>query len=195
MKIVGITGGVGSGKSRVLSFLETYYHAFVCQADQVAWKQQEPGQICYEHIVTHFGAHILREDGTIDRQKLGQLVFGNQKELSVLNQIVHPEVRTQICRLITQEKAKGTSLFVLEAALLLEAGYDEICDEVWYIYADEAVRRKRLEESRGYSKEKTDAIMASQISEACFREHAQVIIDNSGSFEITCEEIKKVMNK
>lgn len=195
MRIIGITGGVGSGKSRVLSFMEEQYGAVICQADQVAWRLQEPGQVCYEKIVSHFGCGILREDKTIDRGILGEIVFGDKEEMAVLNRIVHPEVKRYIRDLIKEEEKAGAEYFILEAALLLEDNYDEICDELWYIYTKETVRRIRLKESRGYSDEKISAIMGSQMPEHVFREKCQVIIDNSASFETTQKMIEKAINR
>lgn len=195
MRIIGITGGVGSGKSRVLSFMKERYGAVVCQADQVAWKLQEPGQTCYEKIVSQFGTGILRADKTIDRGILGEIVFGNKEEMDVLNRIVHPEVKRDIQSRIAEEGKAGTAYFILEAALLLEDHYDEICDELWYIYTRENIRRMRLKESRGYSDEKISAIIGSQMPEQVFRERCQVIIDNSESFETTQKIIEKAMNR
>lgn len=195
MKIIGITGGVGSGKSRILDFLEERYGAVICQADQVAWKLQEPGQKCYQDIVEHFGTDVLNEDTTINRKALGQIVFGNEAKLLVLNAITHPAVKKEIRNCIAQEKENGTSLFVLEAALLIEEHYDEICDELWYIYTDEQIRRQRLKESRQYSDEKITAIMASQLSEETFRKGCQRVIDNSGTFDETCAQINDLIEK
>ena len=194
MQIIGITGGVGSGKSQVLSFLGEKYNAVICQADQVAWKLQEPGGVSYCKIVEHFGTEILNEDKTINRGKLGAIVFNDEKELQVLNQITHPAVKAYIVDWIEQEKKKGTELFVIEAALLLEDNYDKICDVIWYIYTREEVRRVRLKESRNYSDEKIDSMIASQLPESYFREHCQIVIDNSGDFEDTCIHIDNVMN-
>lgn len=195
MKIIGITGGVGSGKSRVLSFMEEAYKAVICQADHVAWKLQEPGEKSYCEIVAHFGTEVLNEDQTINRKRLGQIVFGDERQLQILNRITHPAVKTYIKELIECERDKGSTLFILEAALLLEDHYNEICDELWYIYTREEIRRERLKASRQYSDEKIDAIMASQLSEEYFREHCQIVIDNSGNFEDTCIQIEKAMNK
>ena len=189
MKIIGITGGVGSGKSRVLSFIEETFHAVICQADHVAWELQEPGQECYKQIVAHFGTGILKEDLSINRKALGQIVFQDENELSVLNQITHPAVKAEICRRIQKEKERGTKLFVLEAALLIEEHYDEICDELWYIYTDVQIRRQRLKESRQYTDEKIDAIMASQLSEEVFRSKCNRVIENSGDFDLTQKQI------
>ena len=195
MRIIGITGGVGSGKSQVLSFMKERYGAVICQADQVAWKLQEPGSVCYEKIVAHFGTDILRTDRTINREILGGIVFGNAEEMAVLNGIVHPEVKAHIKEKIATEKNMGTSCFVLEAALLLEDHYDEICHELWYIYTEESVRRIRLKESRGYSDEKISAMIASQMPENVFRQKCQVVINNSNSFEMSQREIEKAMNR
>ena len=193
MRIIGITGGVGSGKSRVLSYIEEKYDAVICQADHVAWELQKPGKSCYIEIVKHFGTTILNADGTIHRGKLGQIVFGNRDELLVLNQIMHPAVKSEIIERIYAEKNNGTKYFVLEAALLLEEGYNHICDELWYIYADEHIRRIRLKENRAYSDEKIDAIIASQLDEMVFREKCQILIDNSGKFDDTCYQIDKAI--
>lgn len=193
MKIIGITGGVGSGKSRVLSYMEEKFDAVICQADHVAWELQDPEQKCYAQIVKHFGKDILNDDGTINRKKLGQIVFNDNEQLLVLNGIMHPAVKETIVQMIRSEQEKGTDYFVLEAALLLEDGYSQICDELWYIYTDEDTRRLRLKESRTYSDEKIDAIMASQLPEEVFRRECQILIDNSGDFEDTCYQVDKVM--
>ena len=190
MRVIGITGGVGSGKSRVLAYIEERFSATVCQADHVAWELQKPGTACYHQIVDVFGEGILYPDGNIDRSKLGQIVFGDTEKLQQLNQIVHPAVKSAILELIRTEAEKGTAIFVLEAALLLEAEYQNVCDELWYIYANEKVRRERLRENRQYSDEKIDSIMRNQLSEVSFREQCQVVIDNSGDFSDTCNQIE-----
>lgn len=195
MKIIGITGGVGSGKSRVLSYMETKYRAVICQADHVAWRLQEPGQKCYAQIVACFGENILDEDGTINRGKLGRIVFADKDKLLQLNQIMHPAVKEYIVEWIQREIENKSIYFIIEAALLLEEDYNLICDEMWYIYCDESIRRERLRSSRGYTDEKIDAIMASQLSEHIFRKECQIIIDNSGEFEDTCCQIEKAMER
>ena len=193
MRIIGITGGVGSGKSRVLTYIEERYPAVICQADQVAWSLQKPDGPCYTAIVRRFGTEILNQDQTIDRKKLGQIVFADAQALEELNAIMHPAVKQAIQAQITEENEKGTKIFVIEAALLLEENYDAICDEMWYIYSDEEVRRIRLKESRGYTDEKISAMMASQLKEEVFRERCDVVIDNSGDFEETCRMIRRAM--
>ena len=193
MKIIGITGGVGSGKSRVLSYLAEEYGAFVCQADHVAWELQMPGASCYEQILSVFGRGILQDDGTINRKKLGQIVFADKERLQELNAIMHPAVKEKISLIINEQKQTDTNLFVLEAALLLEEHYDAICDEVWYIYTSEPVRRERLKSSRQYTDERINAIISTQKDEMFFREVCDKIIDNSSAFEETCRQIKEIM--
>lgn len=193
MKIIGITGGVGSGKSRVLSYLEEKYGAVICQADHVAWDLQKPGEKCYQAIVEYFGTCILNADKTINRKKLGEFVFGNETPLSVLNAIMHPAVNEEIRKRIEIGKISQAKYFVIEAALLIEENYDEICDELWYIYTSEAVRRVRLKESRQYSDEKIDAIISAQLAEKVFRTSCQRVIDNSADFENTVAQIDDIM--
>ena len=195
MKIIGITGGVGSGKSRVLSYIEETYSCVICQADHVAWELQKPGEKGYLEIVKHFGSKILNEDETINRPALGQIVFSDDKELLALNAIMHPAVKVAIKDKIIEENNKNTELFVLEAALLIEEHYDEICDELWYIYTDEAIRRDRLKSSRGYTDEKIDSMMKTQLSEEVFRKKCKVVIDNSRDFEYTCVQIQEAIKK
>ena len=193
MKIIGITGGVGSGKSRVLSYIEETFPCVICQADHVAWELQKPGQDGYIKILEHFGKEILNEDQTINRPRLGQIVFSNEQELLKLNEIMHPAVKEAVRKKIENETSKGTELFVLEAALLIEDHYDEVCDELWYIFTEESIRRERLKESRGYTDKKIDSMMATQLSEEVFREHCKVVIDNSKDFEYTCVQIQEAI--
>ena len=193
MKVLGITGGVGAGKCTVLGYLADHYGARVIEADRVAHLLQQPGGDCYDAIVNCFGREILFPDGRINREILGKIVYADQKQLKVLNRIVHPAVKTYIIEIIAQERKKGAVPFVtIEAALLLEDGYDQICDEIWYIYADEAARTKRLQSSRGYSPEKIRSVMANQRDEEGYRSGCKLVIDNSSDFvENTYEQIDK----
>ncbi|MGN1267283.1 MAG: dephospho-CoA kinase, partial [Dorea sp.] len=120
MKVIGITGGVGAGKSQVLEYLSNRYGATVCMADDVAKKLQKKGGECFAPIVEHFGEEILDEEGELNRSKLAGIVFTNNEELEVLNNIVHPAVKTEVKRIMNEEAQKGTDLFVLESALLVE---------------------------------------------------------------------------
>jgi dephospho-CoA kinase len=190
MKVIGVTGGVGSGKSVVLSILEREYGAKTILADLVAHELMQPGGKSYEEILAEFGSEILSEDQTIDRKKLGNIVFRDERKLARLNAITHPNVKEEIKARIVKIKEEGmASMILLEAALLIEAGYEDIYDELWYIFVNRETRYERLYKGRGYTREKTDSIMANQLSEEEFRLHADVIIDNSGSIEQTKKEI------
>lgn len=193
MKVLGITGGVGSGKSQVLEHLQKEFGATVCQLDQVAKELQKKGQPCYDQIVEAFGAGILEEQGELDRGKLAQVVFRNPEKLQKLNEIVHPEVKHWVQQDIAQKKNSECPLYVIEAALMPGAGYDQICQEMWYIYAAEAVRRQRLKQSRGYSEEKITSMIQAQPTEEAFRQISQVVIENSGSFEDTKKQIGELL--
>ncbi|MEY8426112.1 dephospho-CoA kinase [Lachnospiraceae bacterium 46-15] len=183
MKVLGITGGVGAGKSTVLAYLSERYQAKVIQADKTAHILEQPGQECYHRIVEEFGKEILGADGAIDRRLLGSIVFSDKKSLERLNGIVHPAVREYIIQEIRQEQLTGMTPFVvLEAALLIEEHYDEICDEIWYVRAGEETRQKRLMASRGYTAEKVREIMQNQLSDALFLKHCQFVVDNSSDF-------------
>lgn len=193
MRVIGITGGVGSGKSRVLDFLRDEYGAVVVQLDAVAKELQAAGQPCFERIVERFGEEIVGADGELDRAKLGRIVFADARKLKILNEIVHPEVKEWVRRDISLKKSADTPVYVIEAALLPGAGYEDICEEMWYIYTDESVRRERLRESRGYSDEQITRMIAAQPDEDTFRKTCSVVIDNSGSFEKTRQQIQNVL--
>lgn len=193
MKVIGITGGVGCGKSAVLAFLETEYAAVVTQLDEVAKQLQKRGQECFEQIVAQFGTDILRDDGELDRNRLAETVFQDSERLLKLNAIVHPKVKAWVKEDIEQKRRDGVDLYVIEAALLPTAGYESICDEMWYIYAEEPVRRRRLKESRGYTEEKITQMIASQPTEQMFRESCGHVIENSGTLENTKEQIGELL--
>lgn len=189
MKIIGITGGVGSGKSSVLKYLEEVYQATVIQADEVGRMVQQAGNEAYESIISQFGLDAVGKDGELDRGYLAQVIYADETKRQLMNDIVHPIVKTFIAEQIEIERAYGTSFVIIEAAILIESKLAEMCDELWYIYADESVRIKRLMESRNYSEEKCRMIMASQLSDEEFKRFCQVCIDNSLSHEYTYKQI------
>ena len=189
--ILGITGGVGCGKSTVLDMLEKEYGAYVIQADIVAHELMQPGQTSYKAIVEHFGQEILDSDGRIDRKALGAIVFADAEKLTLLNSLTHPAVKEEIRRRIITSQNR---FLVIEAALLLEDHYDEICDEIWYVYADKEVRFERLSASRGYSREKSQSMMDNQMSEEELRRRCQAVIDNSGTLEDTKNALGALLN-
>jgi len=193
MKIIGITGGVGAGKTEILEYLNDKYGASICHTDKVAKKLQKKGNICYDAIVEHFGRDILNEKEELDREKLSDIVFSNPDQLEALNKIVHPAVKNEVDRLILQEERKNTNIFVIESAILIEANYSAICDELWYVYAKDSARRNRLYYSRGYEAKKIEEIMAAQLPKEQFLKNCDRVIDNSGVFEETMIQLDEIM--
>lgn len=200
MRIIGITGGVGAGKTQVLSYLESYIgEHFGCKsriirADEVAHFLYEPGQECHQKLVGLLGNTVLKEDGAIDKAKMAAVIFADKKLLEQVNGIVHPAVKKYILEQIAYEREKGeTGYFFIEAALLIEEHYDQIVDEMWYIHSDRAVREKRLAHSRHYSAQKIADIMSRQLTEEEFRKHCQVVIINNGDLEETYKQINHIL--
>jgi len=181
-KIIGITGGVGSGKSVVLNYLKEKYQAVIIEADRLAEKLMEPGEMVYLAVVEAFSEEILdAETKKIDRKKMAEIVFHDSEKLEELNSIVHPLVKKAILQSIsTWEKGGRKQPFVIEAALLIQDGYKKICDEIWYIHVSKEVRITRLISSRGYSREKCLSIMENQPGDEYFTENTNLTIENDG---------------
>lgn len=194
MRIIGITGGVGAGKTQVLSYIEDHYRCRVLRADEAAHLLEEPGQECYARLVALLGRDILKEDGAIDKRRMADVVFSDKHILTQVNAIVHPAVKKYILEQIRYEQERGAvDFFFIEAALLIEERYDLIADEMWYIHADAKVREKRLVQDRHYSVEKAAAIMRGQLSEAQFRKHCSVVIQNNGDLAETYQQVRAVL--
>lgn len=208
MKIIGVTGGVGAGKSEILHYIETHYNARVLLADEAAHAIEAPGGAIYEPLIQLLdrypvpvtdgaeAAPITLPDGRINKPEMARRIFSVPELLDQVNQLVHPAVKTYILDESAREKKAGRlDFFIVEAALLIEGGYKEHLDELWYIYCDEKERRRRLRESRGYSDEKIDNILRSQLSEKEFRDNADVVIDNSGTIEAACAQVDAALSR
>ena len=193
MKIIGITGGIGGGKSSILNFISSHYIAEIYYADEIARELELPGTIVYDRLVSIFGEDILENDfdHAIDKKKFAQVLYSNKSNLDKANMIIHPAVENYLIeKMRAAVKMHETELFFIEAALLIENGYNDIVDEMWYIYADNDTRIKRLMEDRGYTKKKAISIMESQLSDKDFRDNSDVIIDNSGDLKTACDQVK-----
>lgn len=191
MRLIGITGGVGAGKSTLLEYIKAHYLCRIYLADEVAHAVKEPGQPCYEALVALLDREVLEEDGRIHKGRMAEKIFRDENLLEQVNAIVHPAVQEYLLEKIQEARQEGQAeLFFIEAALLIECGYGDIVDEMWYIHAGEDVRRKRLGESRGYSPEKTGQIMESQLTEQQFRAGSDFVIDNSGTPEESYRQIR-----
>ncbi len=194
--ILGITGGVGAGKSTILNILQNEYNYKVYEADKIGHLIMKKGTQIYDAFVKRFGEKIIGSDGEIDRKEFAKIIFADAENLDYVDSLIHPGVLHYILDDIKETEENGASLYagyVIEAALLLEAAYDRVCDKVWYIYVDENTRRKRLKESRGYSDEKIDSIMKNQLSDEEFESKCDYKIDNSFDIDHTRACIKKAL--
>lgn len=195
MKFIGITGGVGAGKSEILTYLAGKERTAVMLADEIAHKLMEPGTACYDKIKETFGQEdIFLPEGGLNSEKLAAVIFSSEEKRGRMNAIVHPAVKDYVKERAAKEREVGNlDLLVLEAALLIEEHYDEICDELWYIYTREDIREQRLMVSRGYSKEKVHRIFASQQKEEEYRRHCRVVIDNNGTKNVSFQQIDEAI--
>ncbi len=194
-KVIGLTGGVGSGKSTIGKWMAEKFGITLVVSDEVGHLCMEPGEEAYHKIIENFGEHILQENGKIDRKKLSTIVFEDEEKLKQLNNIIHPAVRKYIENKIKEVKEKQEAYFVLESAILLQAGFGDICDETWYVQVSEQTRRERLKTSRGYSDEKIDSILRSQWSDAEFIEKTDKRILNEGDFGKVVQQIEKLLEQ
>ncbi len=194
MKVIGLTGGVGSGKSTVTEILKDLGYQAV-QTDAIGKDMMRPGEAGYREIVLLFGDSILQEDGQIDRNRLAEIIFHEPRKKSVVESIIHPLVKRRVIDAVTEARIRGDAdYFFVESALLYEDHYETVCDEFWYVYAPESVRRQRLKASRGYSDEKIDSILKSQLSDKSFRSICTQVIDNSGDRQKTKGCLEKLLN-
>lgn len=196
MRVIGITGGIGCGKSAILAHVAFSYRCKVILADEIAHIVKEPGQLCYQKLVELLGEEVLDGDGYINKSKMAGMIFADPELLARVNSIIHPAVKTYIKTIIVDEEEKQeTDFLFVEAALLIEDGYEAIVDEIWYIHADMELRRKRLRELRGYTEDKVDAIMSSQLSEKEFRARCKVTIVNNGMLEEACKQVEEKLGE
>lgn len=189
--VLGITGGVGCGKSTLLSMLEKKKGAKVILADNLGHEVMEPGTECYEQIVTLLGSSILDETGYIKREKMAQIIYGDDEKRRQVNEIVHPSVKKEIKERIRMWQAEP--LVVVETALMFESGCDAYCDEVWGIFTDPEIRIDRLSKSRGYSREKSLSIMQKQMSYEELKQKCSHVLFNDEDPDKLWEQIKELL--
>ncbi len=183
MVVIGLTGGIASGKSTVSEVLRDL-GAVVIDADRVGHHSYEPGTPGFQKVVNAFGHDIVGSDGTIDRRVLGGKVFGAPGEMERLNAIIWPEIRTLIQEEIGQIQSRDPDVvIVLEAAVLIEAGWQDLCDEVWVVNTTIKNALERLKQRNGLGEDAAMARINSQMPARERAEHADVKIENTGSEE------------
>ena len=179
--VIGITGGAGSGKSTIVELIKRLVPTEYLHCDVIAHELMEPGGTSYEALVREYGTEILEEvpDGPIAREKLSEIAMATPESRARLNELTHPLVRREVEQRLEALRKEGFhGVAVMEAALLLEAGFSDLCDEVWYVYAPLTDRIRRMKENRGYSEEKIERILAGQLSEDEFKAQTDFVILN-----------------
>ncbi len=190
MKVIGLTGGVGSGKSTVAEMLREL-GATVIDADQAAHEVYAPGTPGFESVVAEFGREFVR-DGAIDRQKLGALVFNDEEARRRLNAIVHPLVREWMAARTAEALERGDEIVIQDVPLLFENGLEGLFSSVLLVYAPDDIQLERLVRSRGVPRERALAIIAAQLPIDEKRRRAHHIVDNSGTVEQTRNQVEEV---
>jgi len=189
VKIIGLTGGAGCGKSYVAGVIMKYFPILHISTDDISRRQMEPGGVVYNKVVETFGSGIVRPDGSIDRAGLAGMVFSDPEKLKILNGITHPAVFDELQRIFKVvedglvmsarfERPVPYQAVLVETAILKEAGYCDMCDAVWYVYAPKDQRISRMMMQRSYTMERCEKIMASQASDEEFRSYATGVIEN-----------------
>jgi dephospho-CoA kinase len=187
LKLIGLTGGAGSGKSTVAAMLREL-GAEVLDADDAAHAAYEPGRPGFEEVVREFGSEFVR-DGRIDRARLGELVFSDKDARLRLNAIVHPLVREWMAARTAEAAVRGARVVVQEVPLLFENGLERLYSSVALVYVPESVQLERLVVGRGLSEERARAMIAAQMPIEEKRRRAHHVIDNSGTGEATRAQV------
>lgn len=195
MKVIGLTGGTGSGKSVVSKSLAEA-GAVIVDADQIAHEIILKGKPAYQEIIAYYGTGILDEDGNIIRKKLGEIVFNDGEKLAFLNQCTHKYICAEVDRQIAAAKEADTAIaIVLDAPLLLEAGLEQVCDWVWVVYADPEVRAQRVMARDGVTYELAKARIANQKSWEEYKQAADTVIDNSKDLAYLQGQLSELLKK
>ena len=189
--VIGVTGGVGAGKSTVVKYISAFYRVEVIMADETGRELMKPGKRLFSALTEAYGEEILDESGRIDTKKLSEIAFKDEESQEKINAIEHPVIREEI---IDEIKNSRYDVVFLEAALLIEGGLKEICDEIWLITATEETRIERLMKSRGYTEEKCRTLMALQMSDKEFKKHCTLVIHNNKDVEAMKEETDYYMS-
>ncbi len=194
MKIIGLTGGIGSGKSTVARFLAGF-GAVVLNLDEIGHDVQKKNTDTYKKLVEAFGKEIVAVNGEIDRPKLGQIVFKDKRALARLNDIVHPAIDAVVFDKIAEYKQKGVKVVVLDVAAILDTGKKAMVEEIWVTVAPKETIIRRLRERSGYTRKEAEERINSQISDTERIKNADVVIDTDCSLEELKTRVKTEWDK
>ena len=188
MLVIGLTGSIGTGKSEVARLL-TSYGAYLINADEVGHDAYTPNSEIWSEVVATFGDGRLQPNREIDRKKLGGIVFSDPDKLTQLNQIMHPRLARMVEKRINKLRAEGVSVVVVEAALLFEAGWDSLVDEVWVTDSPTDMVVQRIQARNGLSEEEVRKRINSQMSREERNSRADLVLDNSGNVQLLEETV------
>jgi dephospho-CoA kinase len=192
--VIGLTGGIASGKSTVTRFFLDR-GVPVIDADILGHRTYDPGTPTFEAVVQAFGPELVAPDGTIDRKVLGGKVFGKPEELKRLTDIVWPGIRKLASEALAEYEAAGNAVAVLEAAVLFEAGWEDLVDEIWVVVVEPELAVERLGKRNGLDPEAARARISSQLSNAERIARADVVIENNSSLEALEARIQEAWNQ
>ena len=191
IRVIGLTGGIASGKSSVARFFQAK-GALVIDADQLAREAVEPGSLGLAEVVAAFGRGVLAADGGLDRKRLGELVFADSARRRLLESILHPEIRRLAEERIASAAKRGAGVVFYMAPLLIEAGASDRVDEIWVVTVRPEVQMQRLLLRDGISRDEAQRIIDSQMPLAEKEKHGQVVIDNSGTPQETDRRLAEI---
>lgn len=195
MKIIGLTGGSGSGKSTVASLLAAY-HMAVIDADRIGHEVIQKGKPAYIELISYFGEDILDPEGNILRKQLGRIAFADPEKLQVLTRCTHTYIIQEIKERISAIQGKPATYtgIVIDAPLLIEAGLHLIVDEVWVVYAERDTRIQRIMKRDQISREQAEARIYSQMSWEELKKYATIVLDNEKGLEYLKEQIERLLS-
>lgn len=188
MYIIGLTGGIASGKSAVSGMLREL-GAYIVDTDKIARDVVLPEQPAWLEAVAQFGSSILLPDGRIDRQQLGDIVFNDITARKKLEDIIHPAIKSMVLAEINTASQQGQEIVVVDVPLLFEIGWQKMTDEVWVVYVNESVQLERLMRRNCFSAEQALARIHSQMQLAEKVRLAKVVIDNNGNLAATRQQV------
>lgn len=194
IRIIGLTGGIASGKSSVARLL-LEHGAVVIDADELSRDAVRPGSVCLQRIAAEFGADLLQADGSLDRKRLGTMIFADSGMRKRLESIIHPEIRRLAEERIQSELAAGRHCLFYMAPLLIEAGADSLVDEIWVVSVSPVVQLERLMARDGISREEAERIIASQMPLAEKERRGSLVIRNDGSPGQLQEQIEEILKR
>lgn len=194
MKIIGLTGGIASGKSTVTSMLRENGYT-VIDTDKIAWQLSEPQQPLWQAYFARYGTQVINADASLNRQAVASIVFASSEEKAWMDSTAHPMIRSAVEQAIESAKKSGEAVVFLDVPLLYEVGWDKMADVVWLVYVDEQVQLNRLMARNNFAEAEAKRRIAAQMPMREKRARAEIVIDNNGSLTELEEQVKAQLAK